>query len=726
MSRWIKTVNNLLDRVDGRVGEQIVASNHDDDVDEDDDETVDHSSVENEEVDSNNALSDDEEMDFQAHNVHTDDTSLPPKGEKLAHEESETEETADQSYELECQPKGGSEDNFEVSSEIKSEDDDVVVVHGEKITSTENNLDFTSMNFKADAPPTSLQMGFSQSEVSRMIDDAIRKANEDVAENLRVQTQLAQQATRDAKEAKKESKKLRRKLTEINSELESAEQEMAAQRTELERAGQRMERDRVRHKEELDRKDKEHQETVSAITLEHQSAIKAMSASHVEQVNEMQERLQRNEQARAKEGGDWQGELEQAVQREQESLKKVILLEDEKSTLLSQLSTLQTTINSLQSRVDSLAISANTASEREKDAEDRLDAALSLHARQLTQRQMREVELERSVADLGAALVVSRQREHDRSSRGDGSASRSAKGESSDEKKSPGSQLATIQEELDILKAQLALERQHSATLHQELCDVANERSEEALATIAKQRKHDRQVAELTANVMTLKNLLREKEQLALKRNSQGWMEADNEEITQLRQHISSLSEQVLRQQSRIDNLSSENSALKSRLNSAVSRAEQAESTLMTVSESAAKLDSDRLVAPPLVVGRGRRRVRMPASAGSIRAAFNIPHGRSGDRREQFGQFIDALDKWSLETGAMLRQNPFARGGFLLYLCVLHLWTFALLMFHAHSFDHRDFSYEHGVSGMLRGSAAAVNQPVKGMLRGAVVAGTQP
>jgi len=176
--------------VDRRVGEQIVASNHDDDIDEDDDETVDNSSVENEEVDStsNNALSDDEEIDLQAHNVHTaDDTSLLPEGENLAHEESETEETADQSYELECQPKGGSEDNFEVSSEIKSEDDDVVLVHGEKITSTENNPDFTSMNLKADGPPTALQTGFSQSEVRQMIDEAIRKANEDAAENLRVQ-----------------------------------------------------------------------------------------------------------------------------------------------------------------------------------------------------------------------------------------------------------------------------------------------------------------------------------------------------------------------------------------------------------------------------------------------------------------------------------------------------------------------------------------------------------
>ncbi len=70
----------------------------------------------------------------------------------------------------------------------------------------------------------------------------------------------------------------------------------------------------------------------------------------------------------------------------------------------------------------------------------------------------------------------------------------------------------------------------------------------------------------------------------------------------------------------------------------------------------------------------------------------------------------------------MLRQNPFARGAFLLYIFILHLWTFVLLVYHAHSFDHNNFGNEHGVSGVLRGSGEAVgNQSVSGMLRGAIV-----
>lgn len=38
-------------------------------------------------------------------------------------------------------------------------------------------------------------------------------------------------------------------------------------------------------------------------------------------------------------------------------------------------------------------------------------------------------------------------------------------------------------------------------------------------------------------------------------------------------------------------------------------------------------------------------------------------------------------------SGKYLRRNPIARAGFIFYLLLLHLWTFVLLFFHAHSFD---------------------------------------
>ena len=37
--------------------------------------------------------------------------------------------------------------------------------------------------------------------------------------------------------------------------------------------------------------------------------------------------------------------------------------------------------------------------------------------------------------------------------------------------------------------------------------------------------------------------------------------------------------------------------------------------------------------------------------------------------------------------GKYLRRNPLARAGFIFYLILIHLWTFVLLFFHAHSFE---------------------------------------
>jgi outer membrane murein-binding lipoprotein Lpp len=60
-------------------------------------------------------------------------------------------------------------------------------------------------------------------------------------------------------------------------------------------------------------------------------------------------------------------------------------------TLLSQISTLQGQQEALESRLGSLSQTSDNAMDREREAEDRLDAALSLHAKQISQRQVSAV-----------------------------------------------------------------------------------------------------------------------------------------------------------------------------------------------------------------------------------------------------------------------------------------------------------------------------------------------
>jgi hypothetical protein len=44
-----------------------------------------------------------------------------------------------------------------------------------------------------------------------------------------------------------------------------------------------------------------------------------------------------------------------------------------------------------------------------------------------------------------------------------------------------------------------------------------------------------------------------------------------------------------------------------------------------------------------------------------------------------------------------LRKNPIARAGFIFYLILIHLWTFTLLFFHAHSFGIERCDFQSGV-----------------------------
>jgi len=117
------------------------------------------------------------------------------------------------------------------------------------------------------------------------------------------------------------------------------------------------------------------------------------------------------------------------------------------------------------------------------------------------------------------------------------------------------------------------------------------------------------------------------------------------------------LSEQVLRQQEKIGNYTTEISALKARLRSSLVRAESAEQAL-TVSNAGDMLDvMERAPSsggwPRTMRRRGGNRGGRGAESygGSIRSAMRLDPGQTDGNKERIGKAIDALDKWSVQTG---------------------------------------------------------------------------
>jgi len=233
------------------------------------------------------------------------------------------------------------------------------------------------------------------------------------------------------------------------------------------------------------------------------------------------------------------------------------------------------------------------------------------------------------------------------------------------------------------------------------LKDISNERTEEATNARIKQNKHDRQIAELTLQI----SRMQQEATAVTSGSSSDLREVSNNkaEVQELKNQVKELSEEVLKSREKTAGYSSEMATMKSRLKSAIDRANKAERDL----EDA--LATDRMERG---VKQGmRRRGTGKSSAGttSISSAMHL------DKTEKVAKVVDSLDSFSVSTGKYLRGNPVARAAFIFYLLVLHLYTFAIILFHAHNFEniHRSpAEMPHGPNAMMQNQLGAGGQAI--------------
>ena len=107
------------------------------------------------------------------------------------------------------------------------------------------------------------------------------------------------------------------------------------------------------------------------------------------------------------------------------------------------------------SRLESLSEASENAMARAREAEDKLDETLSHHAKQISQRQAREAQLEQTVNDLNAALVVANSRTGNPLS-----PTKLAEATNSTPETSLVRQIHTLEEDLSAVTEQLGLEKE--------------------------------------------------------------------------------------------------------------------------------------------------------------------------------------------------------------------------------------------------------------------------
>mmetsp|Transcript_9078 Transcript_9078/g.21583 ORF Transcript_9078/g.21583 Transcript_9078/m.21583 type:complete len:821 (+) Transcript_9078:71-2533(+) len=497
--------------------------------------------------------------------------------------------------------------------------------------------------------------------------------------------------SKELKASQTESKKLEKQVSALDSQLEAANSEIHAQGEELRRAGDRMEKDRRLAQEEREELLDDQDEEIEQLKTLHTSEIESLKANYEKRLSDLTNKLESEESRRAQEGGNWTKELDDAVKREREVLKNLSDAEMKKDNLELNVSKLEAKVEGLESKLESATLCSKEAEARQREAEDKLDEALSQHARQLNQRQSREAELEKTIFDLGSALTE---------------AKRLQQGSSIQQSETPPTEDTHFKEkyeaaieESDTLRVQLNMETQRRAALENEVNEISKERSEEISLAQAKQLQQDRKVADLETNIAHLKSSLHSlkvKNSESSLENNIGKNDGSNDEIQEARHEIAKLSDQLIRHQRMAESSKSEILALKGRLQSATSRAEAAERSLLTAQSTSEYPARRSFDVENAGFSSSRRRIkgarRRPVSVGrTIRASLNLDHGALSNIMEQIVSTIDALDKWMVETGGLMRNEPLARLGFLAYLVTLHLWTFGLVIFHTVETPHGDF-----------------------------------
>ena len=188
-----------------------------------------------------------------------------------------------------------------------------------------------------------------------------------------------------------------------------------------------------------------------------------------------------------------------------------------------------------------------------------------------------EAQLERTIADIAAALVVACQHEAQQQTNGE----RKVTDASDEDLIELKEKLTTAEDEIEVFKAQMMLERQKSETLQNELKEISTERNQELLPNLVRQKQYDRRVSDLNSEVTQLQSKLRSLDHIGSIGEYEGEDSVDvphfQTKENAYKKQISSLSEDLLRQRGRLENTSTEVLTLRNRLRAALNWAEAAE-----------------------------------------------------------------------------------------------------------------------------------------------------
>jgi hypothetical protein len=606
--------------------------------------------------------------------------------------------------------EGYSDDSYEKIDNLLSTKDKRLQLHTmtNPIATTEPILkpppSFTVSNQK---------LNDQQKEVILELKAALSTANSEISKMRKVNTSLE----RKLELSQAEVIKLQKQYNSLEKNLDVAEREIQAHLDELEQAGKTMEQERNDFKLEREELLEDHEEEMQKCKEVYEQRLLAKKENYENKIIALQERLTHEAQTRNDEQDEISVELESALSREKETLQKLIDLHGEKSNLESTVTKMELQQDALQKQVLMLSESSQTAVKAQLDAESKLDIISESHKRQIQQRQLRESELERMVADLGTALTVAQQDAANAIAM-----STSKKNES--QNAHDGSSLTSLQQKYDIMheelestKLQLSITTSQLTAIQKELEEVTKEQVKESAFVQNQIHDYEDKLQKLNEVNQKLELTVRDLgttsksggmadtglTQLTTQdsNSSDARIRALTHDLEQSRRKITSLSDQLIRQQGLSEQVKSEVIALKGRLQAATARADVAERQLAdggSLGDNISELESGRYSRQSTTTRRlkgGKNRFNQLPTR-SMRKAIGLRQTALPGWQQQVGKTLDSIDAWMIETGGILRHEPLMRFAFGMYLCAIHIWCFVLVTFHTVEAERHDLSHIRG------------------------------
>ena len=490
--------------------------------------------------------------------------------------------------------------------------------------------------------------------------------------------------------------RLEKENASLQEQLKRCQKELQAQHEELQQAAEQIKEERMLLDEEKEDMVLEQQEEISTLRQQYESRIQQIESDAQARIEEMKRKLKQETEQRKQQDGNYSKEIKDAFTKQEESAQTIDRLHKEKIDLESQLGALKETKLSLQQQLQSLQSSYENALQKEQAAEAMLDSVQEQHQKQLAQRQMREAELERTVAQLSATVVAANATNSNPSMDSNSSETYAQQQQALSEIKG---KYEEARDEAEALQGQLLLLNQQNEALTKELHDINQERLVESGLSQKRQREYEERISSMNSQIHRLEKLLQsstlstESSSAAQTANSEATVQQLTRELDNAKQRGASLSDQLLRQQGIAEAAKAEVLTLKERLQSANNRVEEAERALSNGSNPYEVESGDVPYSGARlrrrVKGGGRMHRRHTTPSRAARVALGMQATNNGCM-EQIASTLDAFDAWMLDVGSILREEPLARVGLAFYFILVHLWAFCLIAFHAVEAEHGD------------------------------------